>query len=104
MFEIVISRFACRVAAVLHLLIDGQGKYDGISDDAERHVNQAETSDALRVVHRRAQETSEVELSAAVDSRQLRRRRRPVRADVSRDEGATAGEGKHYAYGENPIA
>ena len=60
--------FACRVATVFNLFIDRKGKYNGIGNDAEWHINQTETSYALRVVHFRVQETTEIEHGAAVYS------------------------------------
>jgi hypothetical protein len=58
--------FACRVATVFNLFIDRKGKYNGIGNDAEWHINQTETSYSLRVVHFRMQETTEIEHGAAV--------------------------------------
>jgi hypothetical protein len=59
--------FACRVAAVFNLFIDRKGKYNGIGND-EWHIDKSETSYALRVVHFRVQETTEIENCASVYS------------------------------------
>lgn len=42
-----ICSFACRVAPVFNLFIDRRGKYNGIGNDAEWHINQTETSYAV---------------------------------------------------------
>jgi hypothetical protein len=60
--------FDCRVAAVFYLFIDRKGKYNGIGNDAKWHINQTETSYALRVVHFWVQETTEIEYGAAIYS------------------------------------
>ena len=94
--------FAGRIAAVLDLFVDCKGKDDGIGDDAEGNINQAEAADALRLVHLRAQETSEIEHGAAVYSRQCRIGRTPVRTHESRNDRTAARAEDHHAYGQCP--
>ncbi len=65
-------------------------KHDRISNNTERHIDQAKDPHPLGIVHTRMEETSEVEDRAAVRSRYRRLRGRPVRRYAARDERAAA--------------